>query len=564
MGVFYFTLLFVVSAINLAVLVVRFRKQQNNYMFYVFFTIVIAIFGHLLLSLSTSVEGAILANKVNYLGATFIPMFMFFALLQVCRIRISSFSRGFLVILAFFILALALSVGYVPYYYTSVQFVSHNGVGDYVATYGWGHSIFNVMMGSYVIASFSVIVFTAFRRKVVSVKNIVAMALTEAISITSFFVARAMQNDTMVMPLVYVCDQFLLLYICSNVKWYDISSSIGESLEEDNHCAYVLFSSTRRYLGCNNIALNFFPELAKFRVDSLLDQNAEFTIAVNGAFESLDKSNEVVTFSIEQEDRHFTCSARGLPQKFNKKLYLFKIEDDSQVQIYIKALDKNLVYLKKTLAENINMLQTMAKRMALGMAKMAESRDDNTGGHMKRTSEVVKILVDEMRKDESLGLSQEFFEDVVAAAPMHDLGKITIEDRVLRKPGRFTDEEFNVMKKHPKEGAAIVENLLTGIENPYFVKIAKNVAYYHHERWDGRGYPNGLAGENIPIEARIMAVADVFDALVSRRCYKERMSFGDAYGIIVGGMGQQFDPSLEKYFVCCFDLLKKYYIAVEH
>ena len=142
---------------------------------------------------------------------------------------------------------------------------------------------------------------------------------------------------------------------------------------------------------------------------------------------------------------------------------------------------------------------------------------------------------------------------------MHDIGKIAIEDRILRKPGRFTPQEYEEMKSHPEKGAMIVENLLTSIESPDFVKIASNVARYHHERFDGFGYPQKLKGNDIPFEARVMAVADVYDALVSKRCYKAEMSFDDAYTIIIEGMGTQFDPSLKDCFIACRSKLEEYY-----
>jgi response regulator RpfG family c-di-GMP phosphodiesterase len=197
--------------------------------------------------------------------------------------------------------------------------------------------------------------------------------------------------------------------------------------------------------------------------------------------------------------------------------------------------------------------------MLIGMAHMVENRDSNTGSHIKRTSKVVSILVDYLRKDKSLGYSDFFFDSLVSAAPMHDIGKIAIEDRILRKPGRFTPQEYEEMKSHPEKGAMIVENLLTSIESPDFVKIARNVARYHHERFDGFGYPQKLKGTEIPFEARVMAIADVYDALVSKRCYKAEMSFDDAYTIIIEGMGTQFDPSLKDCFIACRSKLEEYY-----
>lgn len=164
-----------------------------------------------------------------------------------------------------------------------------------------------------------------------------------------------------------------------------------------------------------------------------------------------------------------------------------------------------------------------------------------------------------MRKDPNLGLSAKFCRAVIKAAPMHDLGKIAVDDTILRKPGKFTNEEYNIMKTHAEKGAAIVENLLKDIEDPELVTIAKNIANYHHEFWNGSGYPKHLQGTEIPFEARIMAIADVYDALVSQRCYKEKISCNDAYDIIINSMGTHFDPNLKTYFINCREELEKYY-----
>ena len=146
---------------------------------------------------------------------------------------------------------------------------------------------------------------------------------------------------------------------------------------------------------------------------------------------------------------------------------------------------------------------------------------------------------------------------------MHDLGKIAVDDRILRKPGRFTEEEFEEMKKHSEKGAEIVGQILEGVEDDEFVRIAKNVAHYHHEKWNGEGYPTKISGIEIPPEARIMALADVFDALVSKRCYKEKMDYDNAFRIIEESLGSHFDPELGKMFLHCRAKLEAYYDAVE-
>ena len=201
----------------------------------------------------------------------------------------------------------------------------------------------------------------------------------------------------------------------------------------------------------------------------------------------------------------------------------------------------------------------MQGKLVMGMATMVEGRDKSTGGHIKRTSKIVELIANEMSKDSSLTINHRFYINVIKAAPMHDLGKITVDDIVLRKPGKFTPEEYAIMKLHSEEGARIVQDILKDGEDEYFEQIAINVAHYHHERWDGKGYPEGLKGEEIPLEARIMAIADVYDALVSKRVYKDEFSFEDANRIILENMGTQFDKGLEKYYLHALEKIEEYY-----
>jgi response regulator RpfG family c-di-GMP phosphodiesterase len=169
-----------------------------------------------------------------------------------------------------------------------------------------------------------------------------------------------------------------------------------------------------------------------------------------------------------------------------------------------------------------------------------------------------------MRKKGIDNLSDKFLDVLIAAAPMYDLGKVAIDDAVLRKPGRFNVDDREIMKTHAEKGANIIEKLLSDVKDSYFVSVAKNMALYHHERWDGKGYPEQRSGEDIPMEARIMALADVYDALVSKRCYKERMSFREARDVILASMGKQFDPHLKDSFLECQDQLMDYYCSVDH
>ena len=215
--------------------------------------------------------------------------------------------------------------------------------------------------------------------------------------------------------------------------------------------------------------------------------------------------------------------------------------------------------LQKEVAAKTERIVALHDKLLIGMATMVESRDNSTGGHIKRTSAGVRILTETIKEDGSMTLPDGFYERIIKAAPMHDLGKIAVDDAILRKPGRFTPEEYEVMKTHAAEGAKIVREILADTDDREFCRIAENVAHYHHERYDGSGYPDKLKGDEIPLEAKIMAIADVYDALVSKRVYKDSYSFEDADRIILEGMGTQFDPALRKYYEAARPRLEAFY-----
>jgi len=180
------------------------------------------------------------------------------------------------------------------------------------------------------------------------------------------------------------------------------------------------------------------------------------------------------------------------------------------------------------------------------LAALIESRDVSTGEHVSRTKRYVELLARALQKRERYRdvLSDEVLDRIVRAAPLHDIGKIAVSDRILQKPGRLTPDEFEEMKLHASKGGEMVHNILGNLGDEAFLETASQIAQFHHERWDGGGYPTGLKGEEIPLPARIMAVADVFDALVSERCYKAAMPPEQAFRIIEEESGRQFDPDL--------------------
>ncbi|MDR2175684.1 MAG: response regulator [Synergistaceae bacterium] len=202
------------------------------------------------------------------------------------------------------------------------------------------------------------------------------------------------------------------------------------------------------------------------------------------------------------------------------------------------------------LAESV---MRMTEGFALSIANLIECRDENTGGHVQRTSRYVEILGRHLfSKDLFLDeLSGSALDMMVRAAPLHDVGKISISDRILLKPGRLSDEEFAVMKTHSPVGAQMLKDMYERTPAQTYLRYARMIAAAHHERFDGKGYPSGLAEEGIPLCARIMAVADVYDALVDDRVYRRGMTHDEAAGIVMEGRGTQFDPKIVDSFDKC-------------
>lgn len=185
------------------------------------------------------------------------------------------------------------------------------------------------------------------------------------------------------------------------------------------------------------------------------------------------------------------------------------------------------------------------------LADIVENRDANTGGHIKRTAKYVEIIARELQREGKFPeiLTGRYIEDMVVAAPLHDIGKIHVPDAVLNKPGRLTEEEFELMKCHTTFGRDLLDKAREELGETSYLNLAVDMAAYHHEWWDGSGYPDGISGEEIPLCARIMAVADVFDALTSERCYKSAMPLEKAYRIIREESGTHFDPVVSGAFL---------------
>ncbi len=537
-----------------------------------------------------------------YLDSTFLIMVLLFVMLHSMGIPVKSWMKiaGYGVCTVHMAIV-ALSV-HTRLYYGTIEII-RTPLGNATKMSDGPLKVFHlIFLGLVSLWLVATIVSGVRRNGTYSRRSLIHFGAALGIGLATHLLEGIADSDFTILPLLYVIGEFIIVRDYDYSHAHDVSCVLADLKESGDARGYVTVSVNRVFLGCNEKAKLFLPFLETQRVDEKITDEDEYKLRVLRLIDAYERSQAEAKrnknaapardegapeqtpnaprqpgsaqeqASSDQNKRKIsdrfqingmTCACEIMPfttQSGSRVIgYLLDLRDATEEQQnydIIKRYNENLAI---QVAEKTKNIQDIQRKIVLGMANMIENRDDNTGGHVKRTSDIIRIIVDEINRQGHIQLSEEMSQDIVRAAPTHDLGKISIDLNILTKPGRLTPEEFEIMKTHSAKSGEMVLILLDGVEEERFVRVAYNVARFHHERWDGRGYPEGLIGSMIPIEARIMAVADVYDALVSKRCYKEPMSFEQAAQIMCENMGTQFDPNMEQVFLGCREQLEAYY-----
>jgi len=571
MALYYYYAMFAISLVILAVYVFVFHKHFDANITVLAVLVPLVNLSLLIVATSTNIQEALVGLKLSYIGGCYVMLAAMFLIFNICGVNIPRWIKLVLFALSTAIFSTSLTIGHNGLFYKDMPTLAFSADGVAYITdkhYGPMHTAFYALVICYYLATIAVLVYCFFKRKQVSRKILLLVVLSVTVAFFGFFLGRFVTKglnlqEVELLPATYNLGVVLYLVIASRLRLYDASDSVTDSLVEKGDTGFVSFDGKMRYLASNETAKVMIGEIRQYVVDR---EPSAFPIAKehilplaerferdhndNKAFLPLDGKTYLLNMNVLRVGRFYQC-------------YQLLISDDTTNQEFIKLIQNYNTQLEKEVQEKTKSVLDLQNKLVLGMASMIEGRDNSTGGHIKRTSDCMRLLIETMREEGYPGLSDTFCFNIVRAAPMHDLGKITIDDAILRKPGRFTPEEFAVMKTHAAEGARIIKQILDGTDDVEFMKLAINVANYHHERWDGSGYPEGLAGNDIPFEARIMAIVDVYDALVSKRVYKERMSFEEADHIIMDGMGKHFDKALEPYYIKARPKFEAYYQSLE-
>ncbi len=559
--ILFYDITFLVSLVLTIIYAAMWHKHFNVHFTLIFTLIPISNLGYVLLTHSDSLNGAIIGQKVIYLGGCYMVLFILQSIFGMCHIKMPRKLDVVLLILNTVIYMSVLTIGYSDIFYKSCSYGQDSSGAAFITDreYGIMHTVFFVMISLYSLSSIAALVYCYFKKKSISRKMIFLLLIPEIVVLSAHIFGKKFLGEVEIVPVAYILAQIMYLLIVKRLCMYDVTDSAIDSLVQTGNTGFISFDLKFNYLGSNGTARRIFPELSELTVDYPVSKNVSIHDFFMEWLSEFVKDEQNDKFYRKIEENTYLIDVNHLFDGKRIIGYQFIITDDTKNQQYISLINSYNSDLKEQVEAKTAHIEDMHNKLILGMAVMVESRDNSTGGHIRRTSDCIRILIGKIKETGVYELDDEFCKRLIKAAPMHDLGKIAVDDKILRKPGRFEPEEYEQMKTHAAKGAEIISTILEGTDDEMFRKIAVNVAHYHHERMDGTGYPEKLKGGEIPLEARIMAIVDVYDALVSKRCYKESMPFDKAFAIIDEGMGSQFDPELRESFRLARTELEAYY-----
>lgn len=525
-------------------------SRMQTLLLIVMYSTMINLVGYTLEMEATTKLLATQSLKVTYIGKPFIIFSLYLFVMEYCGVSISKRYRNIFFCIGLTITMLVYTNKYHHLFYSSIDFVNSGMFPHMVLHHGILYNLYTMFLCYYFLGMIIVCI-RKYRRHespiiqkqilillsiiVFSILSLVAYLLnitggydatTMAYLIAVFFFERLMRKyglfDTLTLAKDEAVDNMknglIVIDIYGNTVY--INAEASKVLDCIQNCEHR--NRPVEYL--ENLASNGKPLFISQKLAPELEnisgnENYVYELSLHSIIHDNANYGQMLIITESTNQYYYTARLRAEVEKKTKEII---------------SIQRNIIG---------------------SFATIIEARDGITGLHIKNTGNLVKVLVNVMMKDPRYSniITPDYAQMTADAAHLHDIGKIAIPDRILQKSGKLTDEEFAIMKTHPQEGAKILDTTLKGLESDSYYQIAHDMALYHHERYDGTGYPEGISGCSIPLCARIMAVADVYDALRSKRHYKEGFSKEKSVEIIRESMGTQFDPSIASIFLSHID-----------
>ena len=549
----------------------NYSRRSNNYLQVVLsLLLLISNIGYFFLASATTLSEALLANALAYIGGIFLPMMVMFILADFSK---SVLPQWFVYFIAtvnaviFFMIALT---GKYPFFYDNLKLIVYSdGVADFMYTPAHFYYARFVIIAVEVALSVFFTVLAHMGKKKASFKTMFIYVGMLMLGFLVYFLEKIFVSRYEFVPFFYALCSIGMVYINTRSMLYDVSLSVQEKIEELSPYAYIVFDRKMNYIGSNIAAERLFDEIKNAKIDSPIkpenyalksiiswvkEKAAPYDIHERNSLKRLglnDRNPEERKFlDCELSYIHFGSSHHVLGYLVEMEDRTQHYEDHQRNDNLIHKARREIARSNNEVTRSLQKMKSLQESTILGMASMIESRDNSTGGHINRTSSCVALFVDTLQTLPAYSdRSENYWYAVKQAAVLHDLGKIAVDDYILRKESGLTDEEYAKMKGHAEVGAVIVSKVLKEVDDKEFVAVAVNVAHYNDEKYNDKGYAHGLKGGKIPLEARIMALADVYDALASERTYKKPMPHDQCFKIIEEEAGSHFDPRLVEIFL---------------
>lgn len=533
----YYLITTILSFINLIILVYTYENKKTNYYFMLSMLIMaLSNCGYLALAYSDQLYEAVLANKIGYIGGCFIPLITLFLICTICNYTIPNWLRYILFGISFGVYFMVLTIGYNDLYYTDISLGKLGNATILEHSYGVGHVFFYVILYGYLILEIALLGYHLIKKSAVSGRKLWILSMMVIINIVVFIVGRMIHPDIEIMSVLYVIDGWVFLYLQKKSMMYNLEDSIASTIRKQEVYGYIMFDNDRRYMGCNKVAQNVFPGIAECKVDSKMDGYPNLEILTEWLRNYIEDGKDEQQY--KKDESYYEIKVSRVWYREKARGYVIEIKDETSKLKYLNLLsDYNNELLARVneqtaeLREQQKQIQDLFLQTVTALSEAVDAKDRYTSGHSKRVAEYSRMIA------ARLGKSKEEQEEIYRAGLLHDVGKIRIPVDIINKPGKLTDEEYNIIKVHPVTGY----HILSGISGSEQIAIA---AKYHHERYDGKGYPNGLAGDKIPEVARILGVADSYDAMTSNRSYRSGLPQDVVREEIIKGRGTQFDPEI--------------------
>ncbi|MGN0696272.1 MAG: HD domain-containing phosphohydrolase [Oscillospiraceae bacterium] len=538
-----YTVGFLISCACVAAVMGQKNSEQQKIMAGMTFFIAVMWLGSWLGLHSETIGEMNICTKITLTGSCHVFLFQLMLMFSYCRVQPPKVLYPLLCGVNCIINIVAFTIGQNQLFFASEELRQEGSFSTLITVSGPFHQLYLTMQVFYSIIMLITAIISVIhdRDRAVPVGGFTFAVLIPTAS--SLLYANG-YTDMDYAPVGFLLSEIIIFLLIYGSKIYDVQDTARQYVFDSLEDGIIVLDRHQRLKGYNEVAKQIFPELGYSKPDMRIDDASPDINRI--LYEKAAKD-------IEVGSRVYRPSITKITDNKDKKHingYVIRATDVTEQQRNLELINNYQRNLERDVKEKTARILKMQEQTIFSFATLVESRDSITGEHVRRTSEYVEVLAREMK---SRGMyprviTTAYLEQLRMAAPLHDIGKIKIPDSILKKPGKLSPEEFEIMKSHTVEGGRIIEDTLKEIEGDSFYGVAKEVAVYHHEKWNGTGYPYGTKGEEIPISARIMAVADFFDALTSARSYKKAYSASKAYQILMEESGKSFDPKV----VDCF------------